>query len=70
MRPLHCLQLEAHSQQKVADMDALQQRFKTIVKKKDSSIAAMREQLAACRSRQGELLSELEQQKQQLLSMT
>ena len=67
---LHCLQLQAHSEQKVADMEALQQRFKAIVKKKDGSIAAMREQLAACQSRQGELLSELEQQKQQLLSLT
>ena len=67
---LHCLQLQAHSQQKIADMEALQQRFKAIVKKKDGSIAAMKEQLAACHSRQGQLSSELEQHKQQLLSLT
>ena len=65
-----CLQLQAHSQQKIADMEALQQRFKAIVVKKDGSLAAVREQLAACQSRQGELMSELEQQKQQLLSLT
>ena len=66
---LHCLQLQAHSEQKIADMEALQQRFKGIVKKKDGSVAAMREQLAACQGRQGELLSELEQQRRQLLSL-